>query len=125
MAVKNGVRASWEDIAAKKRSELANSIPQEWRVPEKLLPPTTQDDVTSWPETSGWFTPEELAITSASAAELVPQLASGKLSSEDVTKAFCKRACAAQQLVKLHPSAMGISERRLGHSLCDDIYWES
>lgn len=101
MAVKNGVKSSWEDIAAKKRSELADSIPIEWRVPEKLLPPESQDNVLDWPETSGWFTAEELAITSCNAQELLPQLASGKLKSEVVTRAFCKRACAAQQLVGL------------------------
>lgn len=100
MAVKNGVRSSWEDIAARKRSELADSIPPEWRVPKNLLPPESQDNVLDWPETSGWFTAEELAITSCSAQELLPQLASGKVTSEDVTKAFCKRACAAQQLVR-------------------------
>ncbi|KAH7305859.1 amidase signature domain-containing protein [Stachybotrys elegans] len=94
-----GTSSQWKIIAAKKRKDLANSIPAEWRVPEHLLPPDSQDDVTSWPETSGWFTPEELAITSLSAEELVPQLAQGKLTSEQVTRAFCKRACAAHQLV--------------------------
>jgi amidase len=98
MTVK-GTHPPWKAIAAKKREDLANSIPPEWRVPEHLLPPESQDDVTGWPETSGWFTPEELGITSLSAQELIPQLASGKLTSEQVTKAFCKRACAAQQLV--------------------------
>jgi len=92
---------SWEDIAARKREQLLASIPPEWRVPPGLLPPDTRDDVTSWPESSGWFTPEELAITNASPLELLPKLASGELKSVDVTKAFCKRACAAQQLVSL------------------------
>jgi amidase len=55
--------------------------------------------VTNWAETSGWFTPEELSITNSTAAELLPKLASGELKSLDVTKAFCKRAVAAHQLV--------------------------
>ncbi|KAJ6779928.1 hypothetical protein PWT90_09325 [Aphanocladium album] len=89
----------WQDIGARKRALLSASIPKEWRVPSELLPPDSQDDVTMWPTTSGWFTQEELAITEQTAAQLVPRLASGELSSETVTRAFCKRAAAAHQLV--------------------------
>ncbi|KAF4879008.1 Acetamidase [Colletotrichum siamense] len=90
--------APWELAGAKKREALASSIPSEWRIPQNLLPPESQEDVTGWPETSGWFTPKELAITELNAAELLPKLASGELKSIDVTKAFCKRAAAAHQL---------------------------
>ncbi|KAK1985882.1 amidase [Colletotrichum cereale] len=89
---------TWELAAAKKRESLAASIPPEWRVPEDLLPPASQADVTTWPKTSGWFTETELAITDSTAAELVQKLASGQLKSLEVTKAFCKRAVAAHQL---------------------------
>lgn len=90
---------SWAQIAAAKQAALLLSIPKEWTIPEKLLPPESQDDVTGWPETSGWFTAEELHITGLTAVELLQKLASGELSSADVTKAFCKRASAAHQLV--------------------------
>ncbi|OLN89320.1 Acetamidase 3 [Colletotrichum chlorophyti] len=89
---------TWELAAARKREALASSIPSEWLVPVDLLPSDSQKDVTSWPETSGWFTAKELAITDSTAAELLPKLASGELKSVDVTKAFCKRAVAAHQL---------------------------
>ncbi|KAI1799554.1 amidase [Daldinia bambusicola] len=92
-------KGNWEELAAKKRQELLNSIPQEWRIPSNLLPPADQDDVTGFPETSGWFTADELAITNQTAAELLPKLASGELKSETATRAFCKRAAAAHQLV--------------------------
>ncbi|KAH7008984.1 acetamidase [Ilyonectria destructans] len=94
----NGTPVSWKQLGEKKRQDLQSSIPKEWLIPAQLLPSESQDDVTAWPETSGWFTAEELAITSLTAAELVPRLASGQLKSEDVTKAFCKRAAAAHQL---------------------------
>jgi amidase len=102
----NGIKttnggASWEQIGARKRQELLASIPEEWRIPLGLLPADTQDDVTSWPETCGWFTPAELAITNMTASALIPKLATGELSSEEVTRAFCKRAAAAHQLVQL------------------------
>ncbi|KAM3430008.1 hypothetical protein NHJ13734_007928 [Beauveria thailandica] len=90
---------NWEDIGARKRALLNASIPQEWRVPAHLLPPDSQDDVTAWPATSGWFTEDELRITEQTATQLVAQLASGELQSETVTRAFCKRAAAAHQLV--------------------------
>lgn len=92
-------KETWEEIGARKRAALQASIPEEWRVPPELLPPDSQDDVTGWPATSGWFTAEELAITELSASELVPKLASGALKSVVVTRAFCKRAAAAHQLV--------------------------
>ncbi|KAI1655067.1 amidase [Daldinia decipiens] len=92
-------KGNWEELAAKKRQELANSIPQEWRIPSHLLPPADQDDVTGFPEASGWFTADELAITNQTAVQLLPKLASGELTSEAVTRAFCKRAAAAHQLI--------------------------
>jgi amidase len=90
---------SWEDIAKAKRAELLNSIPKEWIIPEVIKPPDDQLDVTTFPEKSGWFTTTELEITSKSAAELLEDLRGGKWTSETVTKAFCKRAAAAHQLV--------------------------
>ncbi|SCO77980.1 related to general amidase [Fusarium oxysporum] len=88
----------WKDISDKKIKALDSSIPKQWRIPQDILPPDDQTDVTTWPESSGWFTKEELTITSLNAAELLEKLASGEYKSEDVTKAFCKRASAAHQL---------------------------
>ncbi|KAI0441712.1 amidase [Xylaria telfairii] len=90
---------TWEALAAKKRQDLLNSIPEEWLIPNHLLPPKSQEDVTGFPESSGWFTREELDITNLTALELLPRLASGHLKSETVTRAFCKRAAAAHQLL--------------------------
>ncbi|KAK7538482.1 fatty-acid amide hydrolase [Phyllosticta citribraziliensis] len=89
---------SWKEIAAKKRAALLDSIPEEWRIPANILPPESQLDVTAFPQKSGWFTAEELEITNSSATVLLKRLRSGKYSSEQVTKAFCKRASAAHQL---------------------------
>ncbi|KAI1822675.1 amidase [Xylaria intraflava] len=91
--------STWEALAARRRQSLLDSIPKEWHIPAHLLPPETQDDVMGFPESSGWFTAEELAITKLTALELLPRLADGSLKSETVTRAFCKRAAAAHQLV--------------------------
>ncbi|KAF3016466.1 hypothetical protein E8E14_008665 [Neopestalotiopsis sp. 37M] len=90
--------ADWEQKAAKKRQALSDSIPSEWIIPAELLPDESIEDVTKFPETSGWFTFEELAITNSNVLDLLPKLASGELKSETVTRAFCKRAAAAHQL---------------------------
>lgn len=95
---------TWQEIGARKRAALLASMPREWVVPPDRLPPASQDDVTGWPAASGWFTPDELAITDLSATELVARLAAGALTSVDVTRAFCKRAVAAHQLVLSMPS---------------------
>ncbi|KAF2033109.1 amidase [Setomelanomma holmii] len=89
---------NWEKIAAAKRAALAEAIPKEYRVPEQQLPPESQLDVTSWPKKSGWFSSKELEITDSTALQILEKVASKTWTSEEVTRAFCKRAAAAQQL---------------------------
>lgn len=96
--------AKWEEIAASKRKQLADSIPQEWRIPASQMPPESQLNVLDWPSTSGFFTPQELEITELTASQLLGQLRSGHKTSEEVTRAFCKRAAVAQQLVHIATS---------------------
>ncbi|KAF2152646.1 acetamidase [Myriangium duriaei CBS 260.36] len=91
--------SSWESIASSKREALSSSIPPEWRIPASQLPPESQTSVVSWPKDSGFFTSAELEITSLSASELLPRIHSGSYTAENVTRAYCKRAAVAQQLV--------------------------
>jgi amidase len=90
---------NWETIAAAKRARLFGSIPPEFRIPQQLVPPDSQLDVTTWPRESGWFTPKELDITDSTATWIVQKIASRTWTSEEVCRAFCKRAAAAHQLV--------------------------
>jgi amidase len=90
---------NWEQIAANKRSALAEQIPLEYRIPSHLFPPHDQLDVTTFPRESGWFDERELEITESSATNILNKIASRSWTSEQVTRAFCKRAAAAQQLV--------------------------
>ncbi|KAF2820221.1 amidase [Ophiobolus disseminans] len=89
---------NWQKIASAKRDALAASIPEEYRVPQQQLPLESQLDVTIWPKESGWFTAEELEITDSTALQILEKIASKSWTSEKVTRAFCKRAAAAQQL---------------------------
>ncbi|CAO2657878.1 Nn.00g071380.m01.CDS01 [Neocucurbitaria sp. VM-36] len=89
---------NWEKIAATKRAALAEQIPAEYRVPKDKLPHESQLDVTTWPKESGWFSSKELEITDSTASQILKKIASKQWSAEEVTRAFCKRAAAAQQL---------------------------
>ncbi|KAF1954632.1 amidase [Byssothecium circinans] len=88
----------WEQIAAEKRAQLAEQIPHEYRIPHHLIPPSDQLDVTTFPQNSGWFSQKELEITGSSASYVLKKIASKAWSAEEVTRAFCKSAAAAQQL---------------------------
>lgn len=98
-AYPNPMELNWEQIAAKKREALLKSIPSEWIVPDSIIPAEDQFDVTDFPKKSGWFDDHELDITGRDAVEILEKLSKGEWTSEEVTKAFCKRAATAHQLV--------------------------
>lgn len=89
----------WVKVASAAQVTLAESIPTEYRIPQEQLPSESQQDVTLWPKESGWFSSKELDITDSTASKILENIASKSWSSEEVTRAFCKRAAAAQQLV--------------------------
>ncbi|KAM0713806.1 hypothetical protein Q7P37_010768 [Cladosporium fusiforme] len=87
----------WRDIAARKKTEQLDRIPESWRLPDSTN--FEQGNVLQVPRQSGILTDVELQITEDyDATELVDELANGNLSSEAVATAFCKRAAIAQQL---------------------------
>ncbi|KAH0837145.1 putative amidase [Fonsecaea pedrosoi] len=88
---------NWQDIASKAQAGLLNSIPPKWRLPEPVDPSVM--DVRGIPRACGLLTEKQLLITEQTASELVPQLRDGKLSSVEVTEAFCARAAIAHQCV--------------------------
>lgn len=88
----------WKAKAAAKRASQYESIPREWRLPEPLPQPKNTYD---YLKTSGVLTTEELSITEITdAGLLLRKIASGSLTAVTVTKAFCKRAAIAQQLIR-------------------------
>jgi amidase len=92
-------REPWQAIAASKKAQRDAKIPSEWRIPKDLLPAEDVTDVQDFPRTSGLFTERELEITEVTASEAVSKIASREWTSEEVTKAICKRAAIAQQLI--------------------------
>ena len=92
-------KQDWQAIAARKREERESRIPSEWKIPTPQLPDKSIKDIHAFSEDSGLFTNRELEITGSTASEVVAKVATGEWTAVEVTKALCKRAAVAQQLV--------------------------
>ncbi|PWY84102.1 general amidase [Aspergillus eucalypticola CBS 122712] len=103
----------YHSIAARKQQHLESLIPPEWRLAASQIPAgmlSVADSVTNpsysesinvvdIPRTCGLLTPHELHITEDyDIRSLLTELHSKRLTAEEVTRAFCKRAAIAQQL---------------------------
>jgi amidase len=86
----------WEEVVNAKIIQLASKIPKEWML--KTPVDSSIKNVMDVPYTSGLMAKSELDLTEKDATELVGLLASGNVSSYEVTLAFCKRAAICQQL---------------------------
>ena len=110
--------ASWQQRAANKRQECANKIPEEWRIPPKILDELETPFVDKKNDLiraqtirkSGILTDRELEITEDyQVDDLIAALADGSLTSVEVTLAYSKRAALAQQLVGITMRLITIS----------------
>ncbi|KAI1264956.1 putative fatty-acid amide hydrolase [Xylariaceae sp. FL1019] len=87
----------YEAIAAKKKAQQFDKIPESWRIAAKHENALNVMDV---PLTCGLLTETEIEITSKyDATALLEKLKSRVWSVEQVTVAFCKRAAIAHQLI--------------------------
>ena len=91
----------WKDISQKAQKILADSIPTEWRISADKLPSSNQANVTDFPAKSGILSKDELKITESFATEIIENVADKTWKAGDVTRAFCKRAAIAHQVVGL------------------------
>jgi amidase len=97
----------WRVLVAAKKESQQSAIPPEWLIDSKVLHELKQCPggrllETSPAKKSTILTDEELEITERySATDLLEKLGKGELTSVAVTRAFCKRAAVAQQLVRL------------------------
>jgi amidase len=84
------------EIALKRREA---AIPEEYLLPEAAFSHLPRN-LTTVPKTSGHFTTAELEIIESDAEDILLNIKEGKWTSLEVTKAFCKSAVVAQQLVR-------------------------
>src|ERR1700731_1990095 len=86
----------WQVKALQKQKERDSNIPKEWILEDPV--PEDRKNVMDIPYTCGIMTPRELELTEKDATELIGLLSEGKVSSYDLTLAFCKRAAICQQV---------------------------
>ncbi|PYH99430.1 alpha-glucosidase [Aspergillus ellipticus CBS 707.79] len=107
--------SDYKSIAARKQQHLESLIPTEWRLDSSQIPPGMLSpadsvtnvssyesvNVTDIPRTCGLLSPNELRITEEyDVRSLLTEIHSKRLTSEEVVRAFCKRAAIAQQLTR-------------------------
>lgn len=96
-------KPNWETLISEKRAFRESRIPLEWRLDEKITSQAHRGNpisAFSLLDQTNLLTKRERDITdSYDATALLGQLATGDISSLEVTTAFCKRAAIAQQLV--------------------------
>lgn len=94
----------WQRLAKQKQDQQRLFIPLEWRIDPKDYTANHEKtfSVNVPAENSGFWTGNEWEITENNdAIDIVAGIKIGKWSAEEVTKAFCKRAAVAEQLVSL------------------------
>lgn len=96
---------SWQILVQQKQAEAAANIPNAWRLPSEYtanISETANTNVLDVPRRCGILSPKQIEITeNYDATALLEQIHSRKLSSYEVTEAFCIRAAIAQQVVSL------------------------
>lgn len=98
----NGVKHSWQKVAAAKKAEQDSRIPSEWKLSEEVLAAAEDArDLRSLSAAGGIMTDRELEITGGKfdAIELSAEIVKGTYTAVEVTTAYCKRAAIGQQLL--------------------------
>ena len=97
---------SWETIVQAKQAEATAKIPSAWHLPKEFtqnISEKASNNVLDVPRRCGILSPKQLGITeNYDATALLEKIHTRKLSSYDVTEAFCIRAAIAQQVVGPH-----------------------
>lgn len=91
----------YQEVAAKAQAAVHDAIPTAWKLSPEILDLPDDANVIDIPKTCGILTPSQIEITEYTLTELVEKLASSKLTSVEVTEAFCARAAIAHQLVSI------------------------
>ena len=89
----------WQEVAAGKRKELFDKIPEEWHLSPEVLDQGKKEQKLVGAFIEGLLDHDTLRITSLDAVDIVDSVRNGSITAVAVTKAFCKRAAYAHQLV--------------------------
>lgn len=94
------INESWRSKAAQKRASLRAAIPLEWRLDQASLDRAAKERDLTGPYIEQYLTVEEIEITNQDSISIVENIRCKKWSAVQVTRAFCKVAAIAQQLVE-------------------------
>lgn len=94
-----GKQQPWKAKAAAKVASTHSKIPQEWLLSHRDVERAKHQRQLSGPFIEQFLNDGELAIIRADSMALVEDLRSGKYSALQVTRAFCKTAAVAHQIV--------------------------
>ena len=91
--------ASWDAKASGKRADTLAKIPAEWLLPKEDLDKAANERNLTGPFINQYLSPDDIAIVEQGSVPLVEKMSAGKLSAVQVTRAFCKTAAIAHQIV--------------------------
>jgi amidase len=98
---------TWQEKAEAKREKNRSKIPEEWTLTKEDLVAAKKQRQLSGPFIESFLDGHELEITSNDSVPLLSKVRSGHYTALQVTKAFCKRAATAHQIVSLDSFSTG------------------
>lgn len=93
------LQQTWHEKAEAKRAKTKSKIPEEWTLNKDDLAAAKKQRQLSGPFIESFIDSRELEITSNDSVPLLAKIRSGHYTTLQVTKAFCKRAAIAHQIV--------------------------
>ena len=98
----------WQATAKAKVADIHSSIPKEWRLSDMDLDKAGQQRTLSGPFIEQYLTDEEKDIIRHDSIQIVGKIKNRECTAVDVTRAYCKTAAVAQQIVS-HDTSCGAS----------------
>jgi amidase len=95
------VDAPWSERAAAKRRAILEHVPLEWRLSEELIEAARSQREVTVDYMKRFLDPDEVAILSLDTVPIVDAIKQQKYTAKQVTRAFCKAAAIAHQIVWL------------------------
>ena len=91
--------SSWQKTASRKRDSISHKIPKDWILSDEVVEKAKQNRVLTGSFIEDLLDSQTLQITSLNSVNLVDAIGNGSFTAVQVTRAFCKRAAFAHQIV--------------------------
>ncbi len=91
--------SSWQKTASMKRDSMIHKIPKDWLLPNEVVEKAKQNRILTGSSIEDLLAPQTLHIISLNSVDLVSSIGNGSLTALQVTRAVCRRAAFAHQIV--------------------------